>query len=142
MSSEQGDEPGVELTEEERNALHEVELGLESLHRAHGHLVSFHHAVGHAMDHLADAEAMLRECEQGELADRLRDDHLPSGVTHSGTWTYDLLEQFQEGFMTEVSDFEELVRESIADGERHVAERRMQHQWADRAERNERGDDP
>ena len=44
------------LTETEREALHEVELGVENLHRAHGHLVSFHHSTGRAMDHLAVAE--------------------------------------------------------------------------------------
>lgn len=36
---------GNDLTETEREALHEVELGIERMHRAHGHLVAFHHNV-------------------------------------------------------------------------------------------------
>ena len=50
----------TELSAEEREALHSVELGVEWLHRAHGNLVEFHHKTGHAMDHLADAEKQLR----------------------------------------------------------------------------------
>lgn len=116
-------------------AIHEVELALEWLHRAHGHLVAFHHAIGHAMDHLAEAEDRLRECGFDALADLIRDDHLPSGVFDEDTWTYDVLERFQTGFLADVVAFEARARETVLDGERHVAEREMQRTWRDRAER-------
>jgi len=130
-----------DLTELEREALHEVELGVENLHRAHGHLVSFHHSTGRAMDHLADAEELLRDAGHDSLADRLRDDHLPRGVVPpcdgdgatAGRWSYDLLEKFQETFLYDVVAFGDQVNERIADGRRHVTERRQEAEWRRRA---------
>ncbi|WP_135826809.1 hypothetical protein [Halorussus ruber] len=128
------DSPGADLTDEEVQALHEVELGIEWLHRAHGHLVEFHHATGHAMDHLADAEECLRECGHDGLADRLRDDLLPRGVV-GDTWSYSVLEAFQDGPLDSAIAFEMEAREDLADGERHVAERRQEREWKGRSER-------
>ena len=130
------DEPsGADLTEDERAALHQVELGLEWLHRAHGHLVEFHHNTGHAMDHLAEAEPLLRECGYDELADAVRDRYLPHGVIDDDRWSYDVLESFQEGFLEEIEDFETEAREVVADGQRHAAERAQERTWKERAER-------
>src|SRR6056297_2223119 len=125
MSSDGDDRPDADLSDAEVDALHEVELGVEWLHRAHGHLVQFHHATGHAMDHLADAEEGLREAGYDGLADRLRDDLLPRGAV-GDRWTYDLLETFQDGPLADCESFGADARESVADGERHVAERRQE----------------
>ena len=126
-------EDRTELTAEEREALHRVELGVEWLHRAHGDLVEFHHKTGHAMDHLADAEARLRACGHTDLADALRDEYLPRGVIDEGRWSYDVLESYQDGFLSALTDFEERARGEIADGQRHVTERRQEREWKQRA---------
>lgn len=123
----------TELTAEEREALHRVELGVEWLHRAHGNLVEFHHKTGHAMDHLADAESQLRASGHTDLADALRDEYLPRGVLDGGRWSYDVLESYQEGFLSALTDFEERARGEVADGRRHVTERRQEREWKDRA---------
>jgi hypothetical protein len=123
----------TELTAEEREALHRVELGVEWLHRAHGNLVEFHHKTGHAMDHLADAEGQLRASGHTDLADALRDEYLPRGVLDGGRWSYDVLESYQEGFLSALTDFEERARGEVADGRRHVTERRQEREWKDRA---------
>lgn len=130
-----------DLTERERQALHEVELGVENLHRAHGHLVSFHHSTGRAMDHLSVAEELLREAGHDRLANRLRDDHLPRGVVPpcdgddptAGRWSYDILENFQETFLDDVVAFGDQVQETVADGRQHVTERRQEEAWKGRA---------
>jgi hypothetical protein len=124
---------GSTLGETERAALHEVELGLEWLHRAHGHLVEFHHNTGHAMDHLASAETAFRECGRTDLADALRDQYLPRGVIDEDRWSYDVLECFQEGFLRDIEGFEAEARETVADGRRHVAERAQEREWKARA---------
>lgn len=124
------------LSEREREALHEVELGLEWVHRAHGNLLSFHHAVGHAMDHFAEAEPLLVECGYDNLARRIRTEHLPRGVFDESTWSYDFLECFQEGFLADIEGFEGEAREAIADGRRHVGERNLERTWKERAERD------
>jgi hypothetical protein len=130
-NSEHSDRP--ELTAEEREALHRVELGVEWLHRAHGNLVEFHHKTGHAMDHLADAEAQLRASGHTDLADALRDEYLPRGVIDEGRWSYDVLESYQDGFLSVLTDFEKHARSEIADGQRHVTERRQEREWKERA---------
>lgn len=118
-----------ELSDAERSALHEVELGIEWLHRAHGALIEFHHNTGHAMDHFARAEELFRESGATELADALRDEHLPRGVVDGDRWSYDLLEDFQEGFLPEMVEFETEARRLISDGRRHVTERAQERDW-------------
>jgi hypothetical protein len=135
-----------ELSESERSALHQVELGIEWLHRAHGALVEFHHNTGHAMDYFARAEELFREAENEALADALRDEHLPRGVVDGDRWSYDLLEDFDEGFLCEMVDFEESARQSVSDGQRHVAERAQERAWkrrmrSDSTQRQEREDE-
>ncbi len=121
-----------DLDEAEREALHSVELGLEWLRRAHGDLVGVHHKTGHAMDHFARAEGQLRACGYEELADALQYECLPRGAIDD-RWTYDLLETFEEGFLADLAGFEERTREAVAGGRRHVAERRQEQEWRERA---------
>jgi hypothetical protein len=125
-----------EPSETDVEALHEVELGLEWLLRAQGHLVEFHHATGHAMDHLADAERLLRDGGHDDLADELRDHHLPQGVVDGDRWSYDVLEDFQDGVLAAVQAFETDAREQVGDGTRHLAERRQERSWKERSRRD------
>jgi hypothetical protein len=128
-----------ELSETELAALHEAELGAEWMRRAHGSLVEVHHATGHAMDHLHEAESTLRDCGHTELADQLRDELLPSGAIED-RWTYDLLESFEAGILEDVTGYERRVRDSLADGHRHITERRQEREWKRRASEASRGD--
>lgn len=132
-ADEDADSSAGSLSEAEVTALHEIELGMEWFHRAHGHLVAFHHNTGHAMDHLARAEGHLRECGREALADDLRDRYLPQGVIDGGRWSYDVLECFQEGLLADLVGLEERARREVADGRRHVSERRQEHVWKRRA---------
>lgn len=122
------------LDDRERDALHEVELGVEHLHRAYGHLLAFHHSVGHAMDRLAAIEDDLRAAGREEYAAELRDEHLPAGVVDE-RWSYELVEAFHDGFLAEMTDFERRLREDAAGGRRHVAEREQRRRWRERARR-------
>ncbi|WP_135820469.1 hypothetical protein [Halostella litorea] len=123
-----------DVSEAEAAAAHEVELALEWLQRARGRFVEFHHATGHALDHLDDAEAALRDCGYDDLADEVRDEHLPRGVFED-RWTYDLLEEYEGAFLAPYEDFEERARERLAGGVRHVRERRQEAEWKERADR-------
>ncbi|WP_247729590.1 hypothetical protein [Halovivax limisalsi] len=128
------DDPIESLSEDERDALHEVELGLEWLQRAQGVLLEFHHATGHAMDHLDRAERRLRTAGHDELADELRVSVLPHGVVDGDRWSYDVVEDFQGTILAEIDGFESRVRHELADGSRHVAERRQERRWKERAD--------
>jgi hypothetical protein len=92
------------------------------------------------MDHLAAAERLLREAGHGQFADRLRDEYLPRGVVPApdgeptaGRWSYDVLESFQDAFLSDIVAFGDRVREGVADGRRHVAERTQERAWKERA---------
>lgn len=123
-----------ETTETERAALHQLQLGGEHVQRAYGHLLAFHHQIGRAMDRYAAAEPLLREAAHGDLADEIRDRHLPAGVVDD-RWSYELVEDFERGFLTDVIGFERRARDRIAGGVAHVAEREQQREWRDRARR-------
>jgi hypothetical protein len=125
--------PAADLSDAECEALHSVELGVEWLHRAHGDLVGFHHKTGHAMEHLAEAESQLRACGHTKLANALRDECLPRGVIDEDRWSYDVLESYQREFLSDLTAFERRVRGAIADGQRHVTERRQERDWKQRA---------
>jgi hypothetical protein len=134
------DDTAPELTETELTALHHCQLGIEHVHRAYGSLLDFHHRVGHAMDRFDEAERTLRAAGHDELADELRDRHLPAGVV-DGRWSYEVVEAFEREFRDPVVAFEAAVRERLADGRGHVTERRQQRRWRERAGRGS-GSDP
>ena len=121
------------LTDDERAALHELQLGVEGVHRAYGHLLAFHHAIGRSMDHFAAAEPLLRASGHTAHADAIRDRHLPAGVIDD-RWSYELVEAFESGFLTDVTGFEADVRSDLAGGQTHVAERVQQQAWRERAQ--------
>lgn len=116
------DDPMDELTADERAAIEEIEGVLESFHRAHGALVEFHHMVGRAMDHFDDAERRLRG-ENDDVADELREDVLPAGITDDGKLTYELVAEFEEGLLAEVESVTDSALDDLADGRRYPIER-------------------
>lgn len=127
-----GERPDIDATE--RDALHELQLGIEHVQRAYGHLLAFHHQVGRGMDRFAAAEPLLRETGHEALADSIRDEILPAGVI-GDQWSYELVEAFERGFLLETTGFERRVREEVASGVSHVAEREQQREWRERAQR-------
>lgn len=119
-----------ELTPTEREALHHLQLGRDHLYRAYGRLLDFHHAVGRSTDHLDDAARLFREAEREEAADDI-EAALPTGAVEE-QWTFELCESFETGFLTDMTTCEEHIRDAVADGDRHIAERRQQEEWRDR----------
>lgn len=127
---------------EDPATLHELELGAERVHRAHGHLIAFHHNIGRGMDHIARAEDGLRAAGRDDLADELRDEYLPRGVIPrdgdpsigAGRWSYDVLEAFQRTFYRDIVTFVDDAHEELTDGHWHVHERAQERQWKDRSE--------
>jgi hypothetical protein len=122
----------TELTAAETEALHDCRLAVEHLYRAYGTLLAFHHRIGHAMDALAVAESTLRDAGHDDVADELRDRHLPAGPVDD-RWTYELVEAFEDGLLAELAAFDERVREDLAGGRRHVAEAEQKRRWRERA---------
>ncbi|AFZ73144.1 BAR domain-containing protein [Natronobacterium gregoryi] len=130
------DSDDPELSDAEADALHEMQLGIEYVHRAYGSLLAFHHQLGHAMDRMADAEDELQTAGHDEWADALRNEHLPAGAV-SDQWTFELVEEFSTGFMDDIVAFEAEAREELADGLDHVTERQHKRRLRERADGDE-----
>jgi len=112
---------------------------LETLERARGHLFSFHQLIGSADLALDDVLEGLRANGSAELADALERDLLGRNVLE-GRWTFQIVEEFEDGYYATFRDFERRVRDALVDGRRHVyeaqmKERRRTHGHPDHTER-------
>lgn len=123
----------TELTDAEKDALHDLQVGVEHVRRGYGRLLDFHHEIGRGIDHFESARETLREAGHDELADELRDRHLPAGVV-GDMWSYEVVSAFEDGFLAETTEFERAAREEVTDGVDHVKEREQQTEWRERAD--------
>jgi hypothetical protein len=97
---------------------------LETLERARGHLYSFHQLLGETDLKLDEVLPLLRDCGQGELADALERDLLGRNVL-AGRWTFQVVEEFDDGYWETFRSFERSVRDALVGGRRHVYEAEM-----------------
>ena len=100
---------------------------LEWVERARGHLYSFHQLIGRA-DFLAEEAAeQLEEAGHTELAERARSEIVGRNVLH-GRWTFQIVEDFDDGYWQPFRDFDREVRDELLAGRRHVHEAEMKEQ--------------
>ncbi len=97
---------------------------LERVERARGALYEFHQLMGGADALLDDVVEGLRSTGHGGLADRVRDEILGRNVIR-GRWTFQLVEEFDDGYYAVFRDIERAVREDTMGGRRHVLEAEM-----------------
>ncbi len=97
---------------------------LERIERARGALYDFHQLIGGADARLDDVVDGLREAGHPELADRIRRELIGRNVV-SGRWTFQLVEEFDDGYYAGFRELERTVREQTMDGRRHVFEAEM-----------------
>lgn len=97
---------------------------LETLERARGHLYSFHQLIGEADCALDRVLELLRACGATDLEERVRTDLLGRNVA-PGRWTFQLIEEFEEGYWEVFRSHEKAVRDALVGGRRHVHEAEM-----------------
>ncbi|GAA0942747.1 hypothetical protein [Pseudonocardia zijingensis] len=97
---------------------------LAYLERARGHLYSFHRLIGEADAMLDEVVDNLRAIDKDALADRVSDEIRGRNVI-AGRWTFQLVEEFDDGYYTVYRDLERTVRDEIMEGKRHVYEAEM-----------------
>jgi hypothetical protein len=100
---------------------------LETLERARGHLYTFHQLIGETDFKLDEALELLRETGADELADRLSGDLIGRNVL-GGRWTFQIMEEFDDGYWSAFRAHERAVREELMDGRRHVYEAELKEQ--------------
>ncbi len=114
----------ADLDDETIAAVGKVSEALEYVERARGHLYSFHQLMGGADLTLGDACDALRKAGHAAQADRLETELVGRNVLF-GRWTFQIVEEFDDGYWTEFREQDRRVRDELQAGERHVFEASM-----------------
>lgn len=93
----------------------------EWIERARGQLYTFHQLMGHADELVADAADALAGAGHTRLADEVRE-RLVGRNTIDGRWTFQIVEEFDDGYYTDARLVERRVRDELMAGRRHVFE--------------------
>ncbi|MGV0039065.1 hypothetical protein [Mycobacterium colombiense] len=102
-------------------AVGRVTEALETIERARGHLYSFHQLTGRADLQLDEAVARLNEIGQTDLARRITSELIGRNVL-PGRWSFQVVEEYDEGYYRCFKETEQLVRTRLTEGRRHVHE--------------------
>lgn len=100
---------------------------LETLDRARGHLYSLHELVGAVDRGVREAISEPRHAGRDEQADRL-DTELVGRNVMSGRWTFQIVEDFDDGYWSTFRAHERRVRDELAGGKRHLLEAQQKEQ--------------
>lgn len=105
-------------------ALGKLSEALEAVEEARGHLYTFHRRTGTADLMLDDAVRMLREAGHGDFADDIARDLLGRNVL-VGRWTFQIVEDYDDGYYATFRALEQRARDSLVEGKRHLYEAEM-----------------
>ncbi len=105
-------------------ALGKLSEALETVDQARGLLYGFHQLTGRADLLLQDAVELFRKAGHDRLADDLDRDLVGRNVI-ADRWTFQIVEDYDDGYWTTFRDFDSRARTELAGGDRHVFEARM-----------------
>ena len=105
-------------------ALGKISEALEAVERARGHLYTFHQLSGTADLTLQEGVAMLREAGHVELAEQI-DAGLVGRNVLPDWWTFQVVEEYDDGYWSVFREYENRARQTLAGGRRHLHEARM-----------------
>lgn len=97
---------------------------LAYVERARGHLYSFHRLIGDADTLLDEVVDNLRATGRTQLSDRVADEVRGRNVL-PGRWTFQVVEEFDDGYYADFTNLERTVREETVAGRRHILEAEM-----------------
>ncbi|GAB2740692.1 hypothetical protein GCM10027174_12670 [Salinifilum aidingensis] len=109
------------VDEDTAAAVGKVTEALEKVERARGRLYDFHQLIGSADEQLCEAVAQLRRAGQEEAAERLESVLVGRNVL-PGRWTFQVVEEFDDGYWESFRAEERRVRQHLCAGQRHVHE--------------------
>ena len=105
-------------------ALGKLSEALEVVEHARGMLYGFHRMAGEADLALGEAVDALRKSGATELADTLETELVGRNVIE-GRWTFQIVEDYDDGYYSAFKTLEKRARVELADGRRHLFESEM-----------------
>jgi len=105
-------------------ALGKLSEALEVIEDARGSLYRFHRLTGKADFAFGDAVELFREAGHHAIADRLEAEVVGRNVIE-GRWTFQLVEEYDDGYHAAVVAAERAARDELAGGRRHLYEAEM-----------------
>jgi hypothetical protein len=105
-------------------AVGKVTEAFEKVERARGHLYDFHQLTGSADLALGEAVDALRRAGHVDLADQIQTELIGRNVLH-GRWTFQIVEEYDDGYFAAFRSFEQSARDELLAGRRHVFEAEM-----------------
>ena len=105
-------------------ALGRLSEALETVEQARGLLYGFHQLTGKADIALGEALDGLEQAGHGDLAARVREDLLGRNVL-AGRWTFQVVEEYDDGYWSTFRTWERTAREELVGGRRHLLESEM-----------------
>jgi len=105
-------------------ALGKLSEALEAVEVARGHLYTFHRLSGTADLTLGDTVAKLRDAGHPHLADRI-DRELVGRNIIAGRWSFQVVEDYDDGYYATFRDLERTARDELVGGRRHLYEAEM-----------------
>ena len=108
-------------------ALGKLSEALEVVEDARGHLYAFHRLTGTADMKLDNAVELLRKAGHTDLADRI-DTELVGRNVIEGRWTFQVVEEYDDGYYALFKSLEEEARDCLVQGRRHLFEAEMKEE--------------
>jgi hypothetical protein len=105
-------------------ALGKLSEALEVVEHARGYLYGFHRLTGTADLTLGEAVEAFRAAGHDELADAIDRDLVGRNVIE-GRWTFQVVEDYDDGYYATFKDLERDARERLVSGKRHLFEAEM-----------------
>lgn len=112
------------VSDETVEALGKLSEALEVIENARGYLYAFHRLTGMADFALGDAVEIFRKAGHDEIADRLERELLGRNVLE-GRWTFQVVEEYDDGYYALFKQLEAAARDELVDGRRHLFEAEM-----------------
>jgi hypothetical protein len=102
-------------------ALGKLSEALETVERVRGHLYSLHQLTGKADFQLDEAVDLLTRAGHAKMAERIREELIGRNVI-GGHWTFQIVEEYDDGYYAEFRRLEKDARDELAGGRRHLYE--------------------
>ncbi|MDJ0376958.1 hypothetical protein [Cryobacterium sp. PH31-L1] len=112
------------MTDAEVAALGKLSEALETIEHARGLLYGFHRLTGKGDLALGEAVQLLRDAGHPSIAEQI-DRTLVGRNVIDGRWTFQIVEDYDDNYYSEIKSTEARVRQVLGDGRRHLYEAEM-----------------